>query len=408
MDIILSLLLILILSKCGGWFALKLKQSEVLGELIIGMLVGNLMLFGIEFSFFDFLKHNDVIEVLSQIGIVFLLFSVGLEIKFEEMLHVGLSALLVALLGVLVPFGFGWGVAVYFVPEAGILAHIFVGATLTATSVGISVRVLQELKVLKFKESKIILGAAVLDDILGLVVLAIVTGLVSAHNANVSLDYSVIVLILAKALGFIVTVLLAGKFLIKPFFNFMGKLTNGGNLCAACLIQCFGFAYLADLVGLAPIVGAFFAGLIINEEDFKIQLNQTSPQLVAEDYFKPLLQLFVPIFFLSMGAKVDLSIFADTSVLFFALILTVMAILGKQFCGLGVLEKGVDRIAVGLGMIPRGEVGLIFISIGSKLLIDGQAVINSQTFSAVVMVVVLTTIVTPIMLRRRFLKLSLK
>ena len=421
MQIILNILLVILLSKIGGFVALKLKQPEVLGELVIGIIVGNLLFFGINVGTFDFLRDDHIIEVLSEIGIIFLLFAVGLETRLDEMKAVGLSALLAAVLGVVAPFFMGLWVSAYFVPSAGIFTHVFVGATLTATSVGISVRVLQELGVIKMKESKIILGAAVIDDILGLMVLAVVTGLITAENSGESIDVIEIALILVKALGFVVAAVFIGKFLMRPFFTLLSKLPNEGSLFAGCLIVCLGFSYLADLAGLAPIVGAFLAGMIIQKEDYKIVSTNSGVGAVddfvipgkepghkdmrVEEFFKPLIGLLVPIFFLSMGARVDLNNFTNTSVLAYALVLTVVAMLGKQACSLGVLEKGVDKIAVGLGMIPRGEVGLIFISIGAKLFIAGHPVISPETFSAVIIVVVLTTVVTPIAVKMRFLRI---
>ena len=397
--VLFALIIVIIAAKFGGHLASTLKQPEVLGELVVGLVLGNLALVGIHY--FDFLKDDKVIEVLSELGVILLLFEVGLETKIQEMSKVGVSAFCVALLGVIAPFILGYYVAAYFVPDESFLAHVFAGATLTATSVGITVRVLKDLKVLDRAESKIVLGAAVIDDVMGLVVLAVVAGLIQAHNSGTSLDAMAVVKIFALAVGFLVVAVLLGRFLVPFIFGIARRINAHGALLATSLLLCFCFSYAAYLVGLAPIVGAFAAGLIIDEDHYQELLGRTRYSSI-NDLVNPITALLVPIFFISMGARVDVMVFADASILGFAFWLTVAAILGKQVCGLGVLNKGVDRLSVGLGMIPRGEVGLIFIGIGSKLLIDGVQVVDKATFGSVVIMVVITTMITPSLLKWRF------
>lgn len=397
--VLFALIIVIIAAKLGGHLASTLKQPEVLGELVVGLILGNVALVGIDY--FAFLKENKVIEVLSELGVILLLFEVGLETKIDEMTKVGISSFFVALLGVIAPFALGYFVAAYFVPDESFLAHVFAGATLTATSVGITVRVLKDLKVLNRSESKIVLGAAVIDDVMGLVVLAVVAGLIQAHNSGTSLNALAVVKIFGLAVGFLVIAIILGRLFVPFLFRIARKLQAHGALLATSLLLCFCFSYAAYLVGLAPIVGAFAAGLIVDEDHYQELLGRTKYSSI-NDLVNPITSLLVPIFFLSMGARVDVTVFAQTSILGFAFWLTIVAIIGKQVCGLGVLNKGVDRISVGLGMIPRGEVGLIFIGIGSKMLIDGVQVVDKATFGSVVIVVVITTMITPSLLKWRF------
>ena len=396
------LILLIVVAKLGGHVAATFHQPEVLGELIAGLVLGSLTLFG--FQYFEFLRSDSYIAVLSEIGIILLLFEAGLETDLEEMKQLGWSSLLVATIGVIVPFFLGWGVAAYFMPQESALAHVFAGATLTATSVGITVRVLTDLNVMQRVESKIILGAAVIDDVLGLLVLAAVSSIIGAHNEHSTLNVMGIVRIIGSALLFMFLVVVMGRALIPYFVKVADKLKGRGMLLALSLLVCFGSAYLAYLFGLAPIVGAFAAGLILDAKAYGRLLKRSKYKSVHH-LVHPITALMVPIFFVSMGAKVDVSVFGNVSILGFAFCLTLAAVLGKQACGLVVSGRGVDRVAVGLGMIPRGEVGLIFIGIGSKMLIDGVPVVDPATFGAVVIVVVVTTLITPSLVRWRFASL---
>lgn len=397
--VLVGLITILIAAKIGGDIAIRLKQPEVLGELVVGVLLGNLALFG--FSTFDFLKTDSYLAVLSELGVIFLLFEVGLETSIKEMMKVGFSSLLVALLGVIAPFFLGLFCSQYFMPEADLLVHIFVGATLTATSVGITARVLKDMGKIKTDEGKIILGAAVIDDVLGLLVLAIVIGVIKATDAGETMAVSGIVKIVVVAVGFLLGAIVIGTFVSPYLFRFATKLRSHGILLATSLSVCFGLAYLAGLAGLAPIIGAFTAGLILQPVHYK-ELSSRVAEKEIDELIAPITALLVPIFFVSMGTKVDLTVFALDGILVYAFALSIVAIIGKQVCSLGVLGKGTDKFAVGLGMIPRGEVGLIFAGIGASLTLNGKPVIDSSTFAAVIIMVIVTTMVTPPAIKWRF------
>ncbi|OQX91426.1 MAG: hypothetical protein B6D58_08180 [candidate division Zixibacteria bacterium 4484_95] len=402
-SILLSLVIILMAAKIGGDLCERVKQPAVLGELVFGVILGNIYLLG--FGGFEQIKHHISIEILAEIGVIILLFEVGLETSIKEMLSVGLVSFLVAILGVVTPFLLGWGVSVWFLPEASIYVHIFIGATLTATSVGITARVLSDMGRLRYRESKIILGAAVIDDVLGLVILSIVTGIISAAGSGNGGGISslAVLLIILKAFLFIFGSLLVGSFLAPRIFSFVSKMRGAGLLISFALMFCFLLAYFAKIIDLAPIVGAFAAGLILEDVHYRSLTLKGEAELSV--LLKPIAAFLVPIFFVNMGIRVDLTSFTNFSILGFAIVLTLVAIIGKQVCSLGVLfEKKINKWVVGIGMIPRGEVGLIFAGIGSKMILNGIPVIDSSTFSAVIIMVILTTLITPPVLKAVFLK----
>ncbi len=401
-SVLFGLILFIVVAKLGGDLMERIHQPAVLGELILGVVVGNLVLFGIHT--FEFLKHDQFIEILSEIGVIILLFEVGLENNLKEMLSVGTSAFLVATAGVVTPFLLGWGVAAVFLPNEPVYIHIFIGATLTATSVGITARVIKDIKKINTKEAKIILGAAVIDDIMGLVVLAIVTGLISAADTGQGINSLSVLFIVFKAVAFIVGALVIGVKVMPRIFLAALNLKGQGILLTIALAVCFGLAGTAELIGLAGIVGAFAAGVIMEKVHYRGFLERGDHTL--EELIYPISIFLVPIFFVRMGLMVDLSTFGNMNVLLFATILTIVAIIGKQACSIGIMEKGLNRLSVGIGMIPRGEVGLIFAKIGHGLTVGGLAVVSDATYSAVVIMVIVTTLVTPPFLKRSLLKKS--
>ncbi len=399
LNVLLQLVIILLAAKLGGDVFERFNQPAVLGELVIGMIIGNLHLVG--FDGLEPFKTDLTLEILAELGVIILLFEVGLESTVKEMMKVGVASFMVAIFGVIAPFFLGWGVGAFFLPAESIYVHIFIGATLTATSVGITARVLKDIGKIQTREAKIILGAAVIDDILGLVILAVVAGIITAANAGgEGVSSAAVLWIIAKAVLFIVGAIVIGKLVLPRLFNWGFRLKVKGVFLSFCLLVCFLLAYLAGEVGLAPIVGAFAAGLILEEVYYKDFYDRGEHQV--EELIAPIATFLVPIFFVRMGMMVDLTTFGDISILGFAAAMTIVAILGKQTCSLAIFDKSINKMAIGLGMIPRGEVGLIFAGIGAKLMLDGHAVISTGTYSAVVIMVVITTLVTP-----PFLKWSL-
>ena len=403
LNVLLELLIIMLAAKLGGDLVERFGQPAVLGELLFGILIGNLHLFGVEW--FEFFKDSQPLAILAEIGVVLLLFEIGLETTVKEMMSVGLSSFMVALFGIIVPFFLGWGVSVLFMPEQSIYVHIFVGATLTATSVGITARVMKDLNKVHTREARIILGAAVIDDIMGLVILAVVVGIISAAATGEPASIGTAVLIIGKAVAFVLGSVVVGKYLLPTYFRAAFVLKVKGVLLSFSLLFCFLMAFVAGKLGLAPIVGAFAAGLILENIHYKERATERGERDLR-DLVAPIASFLVPIFFVRMGMLVQLEHLGNTEVLGFAAVLTIAAIVGKQACSLGVWQRGVHRFVVGIGMIPRGEVGLIFAGIGAQLQIDGHRVIEPSTYAAVVIMVMLTTLVTPPLLKPLMLRVQ--
>jgi Kef-type K+ transport system membrane component KefB len=308
------------------------------------------------------------------------------------MMQVGLRSLVVALLGVVTPWALGWWVGALLLPEHSVYVHAFLGAALTATSVGITARVLKDLGHAQSPEARIILGAAVIDDVLGLVVLAAVAAVIAAADSGAALSYGALALVLGKALLFLFGALSLGVVFSPRLFSFASKLRGSGVLLATALVFCFTLAWVASVIGLAPIVGAYAAGLILEDLHYR---DFAKEERQLEDLVRPISSFLVPVFFVLMGMRVDLSTFMRPEILGLAAVLTLAAVVGKQACALGALGAKLDWLSIGIGMIPRGEVGLIFASIGLTLVVHGERIIDAATYSAVVIMVMLTTLITP-------------
>lgn len=330
-----------------------------------------------------------VVWFMSNLGVTLLLFMVGMESSVEELVGVGPRALVVAVIGIVAPFALGYLATSLLLPAAPVAVHLFVGATLSATSVGITARVFQDLRRLQSTEAKLILSAAVIDDVLGLIVLAVVAGVVA--TGGIHLGEVVRISLLSAA--FMATVIFLGDRIARRLARAFRQLEPTQTRLLFALTLAFFMGWLANLIGLATIVGAFAAGLIVSDTHFPARegghdaTGETMHALVA-----PLEQIFAPVFFLLMGMQVNLSTFARPGTLGVAAGLTVAAVAGKVVCGLAAGKT--DRLSVGLGMVPRGEVGLIFASVGK-----GLGVIDDALFSAVVIMVMVTTMMTPIALK---------
>ena len=394
---LLGLVAIMVMAKLGAELFERAKQPAVLGELIVGMGLSGLALAGL--AFVEGWRHSEGLHAAAEIGVILLLFEVGLESHLGELLEVGWSALLAAALGVITPILLGYGVSTLFLAAEPWYVHLFVGSTLAATSVGITARVLQDLKKIETKEARIILRAAVVDDVLGLVILAVITGIIGSlgHGGGGGVGAGVVFGIILKAVLFLVGAIFIGRFLHINAVRAGTYFRVPGVALVVAISFCFLLSALAGLAGLAPIVGAFAAGLVLEPSDYEVY--QRRGEWPIERLVRPFSTILTPIFFVMMGLRVDLTAFTSVSVLAFAGAVTLAAILGKQVCSLGVLEKGVNRLVVGIGMIPRGEVGLIFTGIGASLAVNGQPVFSPGTVSAMVVMVIITTVVTPPILK---------
>lgn len=384
-EILLALILILFAAKIGGELFEKMKQPAVLGELIFGILIGNIALLSGDVFSFGNLFSNEIISTLAELGVMILLFQVGLESNIKDMMKVGISSVLVAVIGVAVPMVLGYFVSSWILPGAGFNTWLFIGATLTATSVGITARVLKDLGKLSIPEAKIILGAAVVDDVLGLIILSIVSGIIVSGSISVgSIAYTSFI-----SLAFLAGSIIIGLWTAPKIGAWVSKMHVEGMKIVTAFLFMFIMSYLAIEAGLAAIVGAFAAGLVLDDVIFVNKKEHPIDVLV-----KPLYCIFVPIFFVLMGIQVDLSVFFDMQVIMIALGITVASIIGKQACSVGVKCPEASKLIVGIGMISRGEVGLIFASVGK-----GLGVIDDSVFGAIVIMVILTTLVTPPLLK---------
>jgi Kef-type K+ transport system membrane component KefB len=386
--IIAELFVIFAVAKLAGELFQRLRQPPVIGEVLAGVLIGPYALgwIGVPGPPLLALFHEPataqealalVNHVLAELGAIFLLFFVGLETRLSDLLRVGIRAAVVALVGVVLPFVLGAGLMLA-LGHPGLEAA-FVGTALVATSVGITARVLGDLGYLATLEARIILAAAVVDDILGMIVLAIVAGV--GENGEVAPVPIVTTAVLA--IGFTAFTALVGTRVVQRFSVRLELLRIRNAPFAVAVAVCLGLAALADVIGLAAIIGAFLAGLVFAE---------TREQYALEHQTLPVYELLVPMFFVITGASVDWRLFLDGPVLGLALVITALAILGKVVgCGLGAWGLGPRGMAiVGVGMAPRGEVGLIVASVG-----QGLHAIPDAVFSVVVVMSVLTTVVVP-------------
>ncbi|MBI4135555.1 cation:proton antiporter [Candidatus Uhrbacteria bacterium] len=413
--VFLVVVALLLVGRVGA-LAERLGQPPVLGELLMGVLVGALVfipgLHGIEKW-----KTDPFLFAFAEIGVILLLFRVGLESNLKEMKKVGIPAFLVAIVGVVVPFLLGtFVVGPWLMPGYSFNTYLFLGATLTATSVGITARVFGDLNFLERKEAKIVLGAAVIDDILGLLILAVVSAIVSVGSVSAG----AIGLITLKAVAFLIGAIIVGQLAAPRLGIIFSKIHTGvGMKLALALGFCAAFAWGAQKAGLAPIVGAFAAGLVLDPVHFR---HFAAPHVVeklrkliarmnghaleeemkevarheehrhVEEVIDGVANFFVPIFFVYTGMQVNLEAFLDLPVLLVALGVTAAAFIGKVV-SMFAAGRGVRKIIVGVGMIPRGEVGLIFANVGKQL-----GVVDDKTFAVVVIMVILTTLLTPPML----------
>jgi Kef-type K+ transport system membrane component KefB len=369
-DLLLGLVLVWLAAKLAGEAMERVGQTAVLGELLAGVLIGPGVL--------GLVHESEVLHALAELGVLILLFEVGLESDLDELLSAGLQATLVAMVGVVLPFAGGYAVMQWLGHPP--LVAVFVGATFTATSVGITARVLADLGRLQDPAANVVLGAAVVDDVLGLIILAVVTG--AAQTGGVSAGS--VALLTGKAVIFLVAAILLGLRLAPLLVAWIGRLRARGTLVVYSLAFAMGLAALADVIGLATIIGAFAAGLILAKTDRRAPI---------EERVRPVADLFVPLFFVMVGMKVEpgrLNPLAGETQLGLALLLTVVAVATKLATGLAAYRPGVRRWPVGVGMVPRGEVGLIFAGTGLAI-----GVVTGDLYSALVVAVMLTTFVAP-------------
>lgn len=386
-----SLLLILMITladACGFLFE-RMGMPEILGEIYAGILLGNLVLVGIDFNLSELLRSSEFMQYSSQLALVLLLFLVGLESDMRGLLRVGRNAMSVAFVGVALPVAMGIGVCIALGFATGIQAW-FVGALLAATSVGITARILDEHGLLKTRSAQVVLSAAVIDDVLGILLLAILASVVM--TGEVALWD--LLWIVAKAILFFAGALLIGQKLMPGVVHIISLNKHSSVWTGFALCLALAFAQMAAFAGLAPLVGAFVAGLLLDDVDFRV--GDALQKHKLEELVKPISDILITIFFVGIGAQVQLQTLLDPQILSIILALTVVAILSKAAAGFAVTGRGYDRLGIGFAMVPRGEVGLVFAAFALS-----HGVFGHEAYSAVVMVVLLTTLAGPLLLKPR-------
>jgi Kef-type K+ transport system membrane component KefB len=372
-SVLLGLFVVFIAAQVGAEVAQRLKLPAVVGEIAAGCVVGPAAL--------GWVQVNEPLEVLAEIGAVLLLFSVGLETRIDELKRVGPVATLVGVAGVIVPFVLGalWAHFAGF-PTA---KAMFVAAAFVATSAGITARVLHDLGVLGRIESRVILGSAVIDDILAMLLLGAVTALQGGQTINIGS----LVLVFVQAVGFIVLIGVVGPRMMRRSSPLLDAPINPLSPLTLCLAGCLGLAAAASYLGLAAIIGAFLAGMVAAESEQRHTLERQVQVLMA---------LLVPFFFVVTGAQVELGQLARLPVMGTLLLVTVLAVLGKLLgCGLGALSLGrKSALIVGVGMVPRGEVGIIVASLGQQ-----AGVFTGTTHAVIIAMSLLTSVIAPPVLK---------
>ncbi|MFQ5861650.1 MAG: cation:proton antiporter [Candidatus Brocadiales bacterium] len=385
--IMLGIVIILIAAKIGGELARRFNQPAVLGELMMGILLGNAVFFtGWEFS--KFLQENPFLDYFGRFGALILLCRVGIETDVAAMMEAKVSAFLVAVVGVVAPCVLGYPVTLYLLPDAHIHTRLIIVTALCATSIGMTTRVFEDLGKLQIPEARIVLGAAIVDDVLALLILSVVTSIIA--TGSFALGNALMIAVCAAV--FLFGAALASLKFAHILGEYISRFRAEGMKMVWAVSICFLLAYVADGIGLAPIVGAFAAGLILR--DIKVTDRQ-GHEHEMDEMIRPAYLVFVPMFFIIMGAQVRLEAFLDKSAVLLALGISVVAVLGKLLSGLCAVGKNLNRLCIGVAMVPRAEVGLIFASMGLSL-----GVLNGTTYSAIVIMVMFTTLITPPLLKR--------
>ncbi|MEA1901895.1 MAG: cation:proton antiporter [Actinomycetota bacterium] len=376
---LVDLLIILVAAKIGAELMSAIRQPPVIGELIMGMVVGASLLGWID------VQAGGIVPTLAELGVIILLFEVGLQIQMRDMLRLGSVAVSVALIGVVVPFAFGYYASLLFDLGGGSTeVALFLGAAMTATSVGITARVFSDFGGMETDEARTVIGAAVVDDIVGLLILAVVVALLGSDGSFATGDLLGLVL---RVGVFLVVAVGVGALVMPYLLKLLSSLRVPGSYIVGALVIAIGVAVAAEtLAGLDPIVGAFVAGLIVGQAEHVERIQSE---------IRPISHLLVPVFFVTIGAQINIQTLFEPGILIAGFVLSLLAAIGKVVAGLGVGRKPLRKLVVGVGMIPRGEVGLIFAGLGATTL---SAVIGEPEVAIVVLMVILTTVLGPLLL----------
>jgi Kef-type K+ transport system membrane component KefB len=385
----LGLAIIVTAALFGGHLAGLIGQPAVLGELLAGILLGNAP----GLARLQFVGADPYLDILSRVGMLLLLFEVGLELSVRDLLAVGRSSFAVAVMGTASSLALGMAAAALLMPDMPTATHLFLGAAITATSVGITARVLKDMGASRSTEAKIILGAAVVDDILALVILGAITAWAGSGPGAAGFSGMPILALVMKTVGFLVLTIVLGMRFTPVWFREAARLRTGGALLAVGLCFCFFLSWASSAIGLASLVGAFAAGLVLEDAHSEVFVQRGERPL--GQLLQPMTSFLVPVFFVLVGFRTNLPALGRPALLVFAIALSLAAVAAKLSCALGVSSPGASRLTVAIGMIPRGEVSLVFAALGSALRPGVAPLLDERGYTAIVSVVILTTLATP-------------
>ncbi|MCA9333119.1 cation:proton antiporter [Candidatus Saccharibacteria bacterium] len=414
--IVFAMLAIVLMAGKVGNVIERIGIPAVLGELLAGIVLAALGYFGL--NIVGEIQASSFIAFVASFGALLLLFSIGLESKLNEITKVGFNALIVALIGVALPFIAGaFLLAPIFYAHESTNAHLFLGASLVATSVGITASVFKSMNILKTRAAQTVLGAAVIDDVLGLVVLAIVSALASGSEVSSGL----IIGLLVKSIAFLAGSVILGSVFAKPISKMFRKIHTGLGMKVALAISfALVFGYLAELFGLEPIIGAFAAGLLLEEVHFRdfdesevvkdlkslefkapkdrektLRIINKHQESHVEDLINNIGLIFIPVFFVYTGLQIDFGSLLNPSLYVTAVIISIFAVIGKVVAGIAAKGSWNEKLLVGMSMVPRGEVGLLFAAVGKSL-----GVLSTEMFSVIILVVIITTFLAPPLIKK--------
>jgi Kef-type K+ transport system membrane component KefB len=374
--ILLALFVVLLAAKLAAELFERLKQPAVVGEILAGIIIGP--------SLLNLVQPSDVMDALAEIGVIFLLFTVGLETRPSDIFKVGGTATIVAILGVVFPFLAGWALLSFW-PGYSSIEAIFLGAAMVATSVGITARVLSAMGLISSEASRVILAAAVIDDVIGLLVLAVVSSMAAG-----GINYLEIGVIAALAVAFTVITVVFGAPAVKKVKQPVIDLRIGHSLFIFALVLCFGLAVIANFIGIAGIIGAFLAGVAVSETTDGTDLHAQSQTLT---------EFTAPFFLVNIGMKLNVGVFTAGEVILMSVIVIVLATISKLAgCGMAAIRMGKRKaFQVGVGMVPRGEVGIVVAQIGL-----GLAAVGEGVYAIVLAMAVATTLIAPVLIKIAF------
>ena len=420
LQLLIALVVLFALARVGSALVSRFGLPGLIGEIVIGIIIANLAFDG--FNLMEMLglrlpdpmvdindagsTNYQIVYTFAELGVIFLLFTVGLETKVKDLMDSGRAALFCAVLGVIIPFIFGF-ILVMTLGDGHMNHALFLAAAMVATSVGITARIIKDMHLMDTKEARIIIAAAVIDDILGMIVLAIVQGMVQSGELSIV----EIAKITIQAVVFVLAIIAVCKWVVPKVYDYFdnrrkakesqGKVPASANMLVLAIIVCLAMSAFAEWIGLAAIIGAFLAGMLFADHAWEWDLEHKIDSITS---------FLLPFFFLNVGMQVNIFSLSNGSVALLAVIAIVLALISKYIgCGIGakIGDRTIDRQSfniIGVGMMPRGEVGIIIATIGLGIVVNGERAMSEELYTVVVLMSVITTIIAPPILAKLFRK----